>query len=195
MGRKILFVTTDQQRYDALGCNGGTIARTPVVDGLAAQGFNYRRAMNQNVVCMPARSTMITGQYVRTHGVYANGVPLPDDAPSIAAYLNENGYRTALLITENGAAYPDGPAGDGEAHDTNRIEYLDGHLRACHDALAAGVDLRGYFVWSLMDNFEWAEGYAKRFGIVHVDYRTQERLLKDSAKWYREVIRRNGIEG
>lgn len=97
MGRKILFITTDQQRYDALGCNGGAIARTPVVDGLAAAGLNYRRAMNQNVVCMPARSTMITGQYVRTHGVFANGVPLPADAPSIAAYLNAHGYRTALL--------------------------------------------------------------------------------------------------
>src|SRR5579875_1208315 len=97
MGRKILFVTTDQQRYDALGCNGGTIARTPVVDALAAQGFNYRRAMNQNVVCMPSRSTMITGQYPRTHGVYANGVPLPADAPSVAAHLNEHGYRTALI--------------------------------------------------------------------------------------------------
>ena len=104
-------------------------------------------------------------------------------------------HPPALLITENGAAYPEGPSDDGAVHDTKRIEYLDGHLRACHDALAAGVDLRGYFVWSLMDNFEWAEGYAKRFGIVHVDYRTQERVLKDSAKWYREVIRRNGIEG
>jgi arylsulfatase A-like enzyme len=98
MGRKILFITTDQQRYDSLGCNGGTIARTPVVDRLAATGINYRRAHNQNVVCMPARSTMITGQYVRTHGVYANGVPLPPDAPSVAAYLHERaGYRTALV--------------------------------------------------------------------------------------------------
>lgn len=97
MGRKILFVTTDQQRYDSLGCNGGTVARTPVADRLAADGVNYRRAMNQNVVCMPARSTMITGQYVRTHGVYANGVPLPADAPSIAASLQTNGYRTALV--------------------------------------------------------------------------------------------------
>ena len=97
MGRKILFITTDQQRYDSLGCNGGTVARTPVLDGLAREGINYRRAMNQNVVCMPARSTIITGQHVRTHGVYANGVPLPADAPSIAAYLNTHGYRTALL--------------------------------------------------------------------------------------------------
>jgi len=98
MGRNILFITTDQQRYDALGCNGGTIARTPVVDRLASGGINYRRAHNQNVVCMPARSTMITGQYVRAHGVFANGVALPPDAPSVAAYLHEKaGYRTALL--------------------------------------------------------------------------------------------------
>jgi arylsulfatase A-like enzyme len=98
MGRNILFVTTDQQRYDSLGCNGGTVARTPVVDGLAAAGVRYERAYNQNTVCMPARSTMLTGQYPRTHGVVANGVPLPVDAPSVAAYLAERaGYRTALL--------------------------------------------------------------------------------------------------
>ncbi len=96
--RNILFVTTDQQRYDSLGCNGGTIARTPVVDALARDGVNYHRAHNQNVVCMPARSTMITGQYPRTHGVYANGVPLPVDAPSVAGYLHDvAGYRTALV--------------------------------------------------------------------------------------------------
>jgi arylsulfatase A-like enzyme len=97
-GRNILFITTDQQRYDALGCNGNLFARTPVVDRLAATGINYGRAYNQNTVCMPARSTMLTGQYVRTHGVVANGIPLPLDAPSIAAYLAEQaGYRTALL--------------------------------------------------------------------------------------------------
>ncbi|BCJ53784.1 beta-glucosidase [Actinoplanes sp. NBRC 14428] len=103
-------------------------------------------------------------------------------------------YGVPMMITENGAAYPDGPSGDsGEVHDTNRIEYLDGHLRACLDAISHGVDLRGYFAWSLMDNFEWAEGYKMRFGIVHVDYTTQQRVPKDSAKWYREVIRRNGL--
>jgi arylsulfatase A-like enzyme len=98
MGRKILFITTDQQRYDSLGCNGGNIARTPNIDRLAAAGINFRRAHNQNVVCMPARATMITGQYVRTHGVIANGVALPADAPSAAAWLHDKaGYRTALL--------------------------------------------------------------------------------------------------
>jgi beta-glucosidase len=101
---------------------------------------------------------------------------------------------TPLLITENGAAFPDGPGADPErVTDTNRVSYLDGHLRACHEAISAGVDLRGYFVWSLMDNFEWAEGYRKRFGIVHVDYASQKRVLKDSARWYQEVIRRNGL--
>ena len=97
MGRNILFITTDQMRYDSLGVNGGTIAKLPVMDGLAKSGLNYTRMHAQNVVCMPARSSMITGQYPRTHGVYANGVPLPSDAPSIAAHLNENGYKTALL--------------------------------------------------------------------------------------------------
>jgi beta-glucosidase len=100
-----------------------------------------------------------------------------------------------LLITENGACYPDGPGPDDRVADTRRVSYLDGHLRACHDAISNGVDLRGYFVWSLMDNFEWAEGYLKRFGIVHVDYRSQRRTPKDSARWYREVIRRNGLAG
>ena len=98
MGRKILFITTDQQRYDALGCNGGRVARTPVIDGLARAGTNYRRAYNQNTVCMPARSTMITGQYVRSHGVVTNGIPLPLDAPDVAARLRDKGgYRTALI--------------------------------------------------------------------------------------------------
>ncbi|MFZ3035552.1 MAG: sulfatase-like hydrolase/transferase, partial [Parvibaculum sp.] len=98
MGRKILFVTTDQQRFDALGVNGNKFARTPVIDGLAKQGLNYKRAYNQNTVCMPARSTILTGQYARTHGVVANGIPLPEDAPSIAQYLKDKaGYKTALL--------------------------------------------------------------------------------------------------
>jgi arylsulfatase A-like enzyme len=97
MGRKILFVTTDQQRYDTLGCNGGTVARTPVVDRLAAEGVRYERAVPQSVVCMPSRSTMLTGQHPSTHGVWMNGVPLPVDAPSVAEELHRAGYRTALV--------------------------------------------------------------------------------------------------
>jgi beta-glucosidase len=119
----------------------------------------------------------------------------PSGLTALLKHLHDEYPGTPLLITENGAAYADGPGDDGSVHDARRVAYLDGHLRACHDALAAGVDLRGYFAWSLLDNFEWSEGYAKRFGIVHVDYNTQQRTLKDSAKWYREVIRRNGIAG
>jgi arylsulfatase A-like enzyme len=97
MGRKILLITTDQMRFDALGCNGGTVARTPVLDALAATGINYLRAHNQNVVCMPARATIITGQHVATHGVWMNGVSLPPETPTLAHWLGQHGYRTALI--------------------------------------------------------------------------------------------------
>jgi len=98
MGRKILFITTDQMRFDAIGANGQRIARTPNIDALARAGINYTRCHAQNVVCMPARATMITGQYVTTHGVWMNGVPLPADAPSVARLLKEKkNYRTALI--------------------------------------------------------------------------------------------------
>ena len=97
MGRKILLVTTDQQRYDTIGANGGTLGRTPVIDALAAEGYRYERAIPQSVVCMPSRSTILTGQHPSTHGVWMNGVPLPRDAPSVAALLRDAGYRTALI--------------------------------------------------------------------------------------------------
>jgi beta-glucosidase len=100
-----------------------------------------------------------------------------------------------LMVTENGAAYADEVTSSGAVHDPERIEYLRSHVAAAHEAIQAGVDLRGYFAWSLLDNFEWAWGYDKRFGIVHVDYRTQRRTWKDSAHWYADVIRRNGPAG
>jgi beta-glucosidase len=97
-----------------------------------------------------------------------------------------------MIITENGAAYDDPIGTDGSIDDSRRIRYLGQHLRAIDQALAAGADVRGYLVWSLLDNFEWAEGYARRFGIVHVDYSTQLRIPRRSAAWYRAVIERNG---
>ncbi|GIG00993.1 beta-glucosidase [Catellatospora citrea] len=99
---------------------------------------------------------------------------------------------TPLMITENGAAYDDVLDGDRVA-DHDRIAYLDGHLRAVHAALSEGADMRGYLAWSLLDNYEWAYGYGKRFGIVHVDYDTQRRTPKDSARWFAGVIGRNGL--
>jgi len=94
-----------------------------------------------------------------------------------------------LYITENGAAYRDRLVG-GRVADADRIRYLRSHIAAMADALESGVDVRGYFVWSLLDNFEWADGYTRRFGLVYVDYATQRRTLKDSALWYREFCRR-----
>jgi beta-glucosidase len=94
-----------------------------------------------------------------------------------------------IHITENGCAYEDLPAADGSIVDTQRIAYLDAHIAAVRAAGDRGVDVRGYFVWSLMDNFEWAEGYTKRFGLVHVDFETQARTRKASYGWYRDLIR------
>ena len=98
-----------------------------------------------------------------------------------------------MIITENGAAYDDPIGADGSIDDSRRIRYLDAHLRALQLAIEAGADVRGYLVWSLLDNFEWAEGYARRFGIVHVDFSTQRRTPRRSAAWYRAVIERNGL--
>ena len=102
-------------------------------------------------------------------------------------------YAVPMLITENGAAFDDVLEPDGRVADRRRVDYLEGHLRAALDALDHGVDLRGYLVWSLMDNFEWAEGFAKRFGLVYVDYDSQARHPKDSAWWYGGVIRDNAL--
>jgi beta-glucosidase len=98
-----------------------------------------------------------------------------------------------LYVTENGAAYHDEVGPDGRIDDRDRVAYLDGHLRACLDALSAGVPLAGYFAWSLLDNFEWAWGYGRRFGLVYVDYPTQRRIIKRSGHRYHEVITRNGL--
>ena len=98
-----------------------------------------------------------------------------------------------VYITENGAAFFDPPVAEGgRVRDPLRTDYLRKHLSAIHDAIAAGVDVRGYMAWSLLDNLEWSLGYSKRFGIVHVNYGTQERTPKDSARWYSKVIASNG---
>ncbi len=96
-------------------------------------------------------------------------------------------HGTALYITENGAAYPDVLEADGSVNDQDRLDFIDAHLRATKEAIDAGADVRGYFAWSLMDNFEWALGYSKRFGIVHVDYPSQRRTVKSSGHWYAQV--------
>jgi beta-glucosidase len=93
-----------------------------------------------------------------------------------------------VYITENGCSSADEPGADGLVDDKFRIDYLDGHLRATADAIAAGVDVRGYLTWTLLDNFEWAEGYHQRFGLVHVDFASQRRTPKASYWWFRDLI-------
>ncbi len=98
-----------------------------------------------------------------------------------------------LYVTENGAAYPDPEPVDDRVADPARNRYYAGHLAACRDAIADGVDLRGFFAWSLLDNFEWAFGYTRRFGIVHVDFETQKRTLKNTGRWYGRVAAANRV--
>ena len=95
------------------------------------------------------------------------------------------------MVTENGAAFDDSVDNDGQVHDAQRVDYVRAHLAAVKDGIDAGADVRGYQLWSLLDNFEWAWGYGRRFGMVRVDYDTQERIVKDSGKFYAAVIRAN----
>lgn len=121
----------------------------------------------------------------------AMGWPVaPDTLRLLLVSLRERyGDRLPPIhITENGSAEHDTLAVDGTVHDDERIAYLQGHLNAVAEAVAQGVDVRGYYVWSLLDNFEWAHGYSKRFGIVHVDYETQQRTPKTSYRWYKDLI-------
>ena len=109
-------------------------------------------------------------------------VKLKADYPAVPTY-----------VTENGAAFPDYVNAEGKVVDPERSSFIEGHLRAIDTALAQGADVRGYLTWSLMDNFEWASGYSKRFGLVYVDYPTQRRIPKQSAYWYRDVISAGGL--
>jgi beta-glucosidase len=112
----------------------------------------------------------------------------PAGLTSLLVGLHKTYPGLPLVVTENGAAYPDTVSEDGYVHDAERVEYVRNHLAAVRDAIDAGADVRGYFLWSLLDNFEWAWGYDRRFGILRVDYDTQVRTLKDSALFYRDLI-------
>ncbi|MGW4466709.1 GH1 family beta-glucosidase [Micromonospora sp. NPDC004704] len=156
-------------------------------------GVNYYRKMLVRAV---------PGGHLGAEVVLPAGVPVTD----VGWPVQPDGLRELLVglradhpglppvyLTENGAAYPDEVAADGTVHDPLRVSYLHQHLLALREAITAGVDVRGYFVWTLMDNFEWAEGYAKRFGVVHVDYTDQRRVPKTSARWLGRVARNNAV--
>jgi beta-glucosidase len=117
----------------------------------------------------------------------------PDGLRDLLVRLHAEYELPDLYITENGAAFPDA-RNNGRVPDPRRIAYLDGHLDALASAIADGVPVRGYFLWSLLDNFEWAFGYSRRFGIVYVDFETLERVPKDSFAWYRDFIAAQALE-
>jgi beta-glucosidase len=124
----------------------------------------------------------------------AMGWPVePEGLKQMLVRIKDDYGPVPIYVTENGRAVHDYVDPEGGVDDEERISYLDSHFRAVREAMEQGVELRGYMVWSFLDNFEWAEGYSKRFGLVFVDYGTQRRVPKSSARWYKEVIERNGL--
>jgi len=161
MARNILLITTDQQRFDGLGCNGGRFAKTPNIDALAATGINYTQARNQSTVCMPARSTILTGQSIRRHGVTSNGIQLPPDQESLAHVLQDHGFKTALI----GKAHLDPHAGKVFFENTAASDGTTGpyrgfdHMELCGHTGRAGRSLFHYPKW-LAENYpEFVDGY------------------------------------
>ena len=174
------------QKLDVLGVNYYNTARVALWDGSGEK----QMADNHGESTASPYPGADRVQFLPQPGPYtAMGWNIaPDGMEELLLSLRDQFPEQALMITENGAAFED-VVEDGRVHDVERVDYLRRHFTAAHRALEQGVDLRGYQVWSLLDNFEWAYGYSKRFGIVHVDYDTLERTPKDSALWYSELAR------
>lgn len=178
--------------------------------GIDLLGINYYSTSTVRASDAPHRSP--------THGGASATPPSPWPAAEAVEFLPSSGEVTAMgwnvdpagltelllrvaaeqpgvpmIVTENGSAWPDEKVVDGRVHDDRRIDYLDRHLVAVHDAVRSGADVRGYLAWSLLDNFEWAYGYDRRFGIVHVDYESQARTVKDSGLRFAQIIAANGL--
>ena len=133
---------------------------------------------------------------VEPEGVERTDMPWevhPDGLHAVLMDVTERYRVREIYVTENGAVYDDAVDADGHVRDTGRTSFLERHFRAAARAIADGAPLRGYFVWSLLDNFQWASGYAKRFGIVHVDFATLQRRIKDSGRYLASVARRNAV--
>ena len=156
-------------------------------------GINY---YSRNVVCDDPRALPVRAGRVRQpHHAHTemDWEVFPAGLTNTLVWIKARYGDIPLYITENGAAFYDPPSVDGdELADPLRVSYLRSHLRAAREAMRQGVDLRGYFAWSLLDNFEWSHGYSKRFGIIHVDFETLRRTPKASARFYSEVIRTRG---
>lgn len=168
-----------------------TLIRQPI-DWL---GLNYyTRAVTCNdPLALPVRAGRVQ-QERQTH-TEMNWEVYPDGLTDTLTWVRDRYGSVPLYVTENGSAFYDPPTVDDETlNDPLRVAYLRAHLAAVGRAIAAGVDVRGYYAWSLLDNFEWSQGYSKRFGIVHVDFHTQRRTPKASARFYADVIRSHGAE-
>ena len=134
-------------------------------------------------------------EYVRRHEGFpqtANSWPVTPQALYWGPKFLYERYGKPIYITENGISCHDSVSLDGKVHDPSRIDFLERYLSELKRAASDGVDIRGYFQWSLMDNFEWNFGYSERFGLIYIDYQTQKRIWKDSAYWYCDLIRKNG---
>ena len=156
-------------------------------------GINYykRGVVRDDPAAVPARDGYVR-QLHHPH-TELDWEIYPPGLTRILQWVRDRYGDIALYVTENGAAFADPPAPvNGRVHDPQRVDYLRDHLLAARAAIESGVNLRGYYVWSLLDNFEWAEGYTKRFGIVHVDFDTLARTPKSSAHFYADVVRSNG---
>ncbi|MEU0271633.1 GH1 family beta-glucosidase [Streptomyces sp. NPDC006307] len=182
-----------RQPIDFLGVNYYTPTLVSVADGTPADHSSDGHGNSPHspwpgaddvVFHRPPGSTTAMGWAVDPSGMYDLLLRLKRDFPDLP-----------LVITENGAAFDDYVDPNGEVRDPDRIAYLHGHLAAVHRAIEAGVDVRGYFLWSLLDNFEWGYGYSKRFGAVYVDYPTGRRIPKASAYWYADVARTGTLRG
>jgi beta-glucosidase len=173
------------QPIDFLGVNFYSTATVRMWDGKAEKLMNDGHRKSQGSAWPGSRDV----EFLEQPGPFtAMGWNIaPEALEELLVSLSEEFPKLPLMITENGAAFDDVEI-DGRVHDTARIDYLRRHFTAAHRAKARGVDLRGYLVWSLLDNFEWSYGYSKRFGLVRVDYETQERTVKDSGRWFAELI-------
>jgi beta-glucosidase len=188
---------TDYTRINALP-NGLDFVQPGDLDVIATPtdfvGLNYysrvvHRADEEN----NDPQTVFANDKTPEHWTEMDWENYPDGLTGVLGRVYFNYQPRKVYITENGASYSTGPDEKGNVPDEHRILYLKTHFAAAHRAIQAGVHLAGYFVWSLMDNFEWSWGYMQRFGLIWVDYETQKRTLKDSAKWYKRVIRKNGF--
>lgn len=152
---------------------------------------NYTRmVVKKSIIPVPGFTIVQT----QSHNVTAMGWEIfPEGIYRVCTWLRDEYGNPPVYITENGAAFNDELNKKGEVIDTRRIDFLKSYLANVHRAIQEGCNIKGYFVWSLMDNFEWAEGYSKRFGIVYVDYSSQKRIIKQSGKWYAQVCKKNGF--